>query len=124
MLKICYTGRITHILRSCASFIALDFCRSFNSLRTDFFADLLDVEPGMVKNHLFSSANLAGIAFTKFCILCQSAFLGGDKNFIYEFSRRFPDDSHLLVPNCNPFLNELSCELDRLPPQNWTKCFP
>ncbi|KAL0226349.1 hypothetical protein P9112_013673 [Eukaryota sp. TZLM1-RC] len=36
MLKICYTGRITHILRSCAPSIALDFCRSFNSLRTEF----------------------------------------------------------------------------------------
>ncbi|KAL0226441.1 hypothetical protein P9112_013765 [Eukaryota sp. TZLM1-RC] len=37
MLKICYTGRITLILRSCAPSIALDFCRSFNSLRTEFF---------------------------------------------------------------------------------------
>ncbi|KAL0210857.1 hypothetical protein P9112_009155 [Eukaryota sp. TZLM1-RC] len=104
MLKICYTGRITHILRSCAPSIALDFCRSFNSLRTEFFADLLDVEPGMLKSHLFSSANLGGIGFTKSSILCQSAFLGGGKNFIYEFSRRFPDDSHLLVPNCSPYL--------------------
>ncbi|KAL0207075.1 hypothetical protein P9112_012786 [Eukaryota sp. TZLM1-RC] len=103
MLKICYTGRITHILRSCAPSIALDFCRSFNSLRTEFFADLLDVEPGMLKSHLFSSANLGGIGFTKSSILCQSAFLGGGKNFIYEFSRRFPDDSHLLVPNCSPY---------------------
>ncbi|KAL0220080.1 hypothetical protein P9112_005733 [Eukaryota sp. TZLM1-RC] len=38
MLKICYTGRITDIL-SCAPSIALNFCRSFNSLRTEFFAD-------------------------------------------------------------------------------------
>ncbi|KAL0219404.1 hypothetical protein P9112_005057 [Eukaryota sp. TZLM1-RC] len=111
MLKICYTGRIIHILRSCAPSIALDFCRSFNSLRTEFFADLLDVEPGMLKSHLFSSANLG-------------AFLGGGKNFIFEFSRRFPDDSHLLVPNCSPHLYELSCELEELPPQIWTKCFP
>ncbi|KAL0227131.1 hypothetical protein P9112_014455 [Eukaryota sp. TZLM1-RC] len=87
MLKICYTGRITHILRSCAPSIALDFCRSFNSLRTEFFADLLDVEPGMLKSHLFSSANLG-------------------------------------VPNCSPYLYELSCELEKLPPQIWTKCFP
>ncbi|KAL0208161.1 hypothetical protein P9112_010748 [Eukaryota sp. TZLM1-RC] len=124
MLKICYTGRITHILRSCAPSIALDFCRSFNSLRTEFFADLLDVEPGMLKSHLFSSANLGGIGFTKSSILCQSAFLGGGKNFIYGFSRRFPDDSHLLVPNCSPYLYELSCELEKLPPQIWTKYFP
>ncbi|KAL0210192.1 hypothetical protein P9112_010276 [Eukaryota sp. TZLM1-RC] len=107
----CYTGRITHILRSCAPSIALDFCRSFNSLRTEFFADLLDVEPGMLRNHLFSSANLG-------------ASLGGCKNFIYEFSRRFPDDSHLLGPSCSPYLNDLSCEFDRLPQQIWTKCFP
>ncbi|KAL0214734.1 hypothetical protein P9112_006918 [Eukaryota sp. TZLM1-RC] len=124
MLKICYTGRITHILRYCAPSIALDFCRSFNSLRTEFFADLLDVEPGMLKSHLFSSANLGGIGFTQSSILCQSAFLGGGKNFIYEFSRRFPDDSHLLVPNCSPYLYELSCELEKLPPQIWNKCFP
>ncbi|KAL0216157.1 hypothetical protein P9112_008341 [Eukaryota sp. TZLM1-RC] len=117
MLKICYTGRIAHILRSCAPSIALDFCRSFNSLRTEFFADLLDVEPEMLKNQLFSSASLGGIGFTKYSILCQSAFLGGCKNFIYEFSHRFPEDSHLLVPSCSPYSNELSCELDRLPPQ-------
>ncbi|KAL0226275.1 hypothetical protein P9112_013599 [Eukaryota sp. TZLM1-RC] len=78
----------------------------------------------MLKSHLFSSANLGGIGFTKSSILCQSAFLGGGKNFIYEFSRRFPDDSHLLVPNCSPYLYELSCELEKLPPQIWTKCFP
>ncbi|KAL0226313.1 hypothetical protein P9112_013637 [Eukaryota sp. TZLM1-RC] len=83
MLKICYTGRITHILRSCAPSIALDFCRSFNSLRTEFFADLLDVEPGMLKSHLFSSSKFG----------------------------------------C-PYLYELSCELEKLPPQIWTKCFP
>ncbi|KAL0211152.1 hypothetical protein P9112_009450 [Eukaryota sp. TZLM1-RC] len=87
MLKICYTGKITHILRSCAPSIALDFCRSFNSLRTEFFADLLDVEPEMLKSHLFSSVNLG-------------------------------------VPNCSPYLYELSCELEKLPPQIWTKCFP
>ncbi|KAL0219394.1 hypothetical protein P9112_005047 [Eukaryota sp. TZLM1-RC] len=57
----------------------------------------------MLKSHLFSSANLGGIGFTKSSILCQSAFLGGGKNFIYEFSRRFPDDSHLLVPYCSPY---------------------
>ncbi|KAL0219683.1 hypothetical protein P9112_005336 [Eukaryota sp. TZLM1-RC] len=75
----------------------------------------------MFNIHLFSSANLGGIGFTKSSILCQSAFLGGGKNFIYEFSRRFPEDSHLLVPSCSPYLNELSCELERLPPQIWTK---
>ncbi|KAL0207052.1 hypothetical protein P9112_012763 [Eukaryota sp. TZLM1-RC] len=120
----CYTGRITNILRSFAPSIALDFCRSFNSLRTEFFADLLDIEPGMLKNHLFSSANLGGIRFTKSSILCQSALFGGGKNFIYEFSRRFPNDSHLFVPSCSPYLYELSCELEKLPPQIWTKCFP
>ncbi|KAL0223590.1 hypothetical protein P9112_002980 [Eukaryota sp. TZLM1-RC] len=41
-----------------------------------------------------------------------------------RFSRRFPEDSDLLVPSCSPYLSELSCELDRLPPQIWTKCFP
>ncbi|KAL0224526.1 hypothetical protein P9112_003916 [Eukaryota sp. TZLM1-RC] len=113
-----------HILSSCAPSIALEFCRSFNSLRTEFFVDLLDVEPGMLKNHLFCSANLSGIGFKKSSILCQSAFLGRGKNFIYEVSHRFPDDSHLLVPSCSLYLNELSCELDRLPPQMSTKCFP
>ncbi|KAL0219920.1 hypothetical protein P9112_005573 [Eukaryota sp. TZLM1-RC] len=123
MLKICYTGRITHIL-SCAPSIALNVCRSFNSLRTEFFADLLDVEQGMLKNYLFSAANFGGIGFTKSSILCQSAFLCGGKNFIYEFSRVFPQYSHLLVPSCSPYFSELSCNLDKLLPQIWTKCFP
>ncbi|KAL0209068.1 hypothetical protein P9112_011655 [Eukaryota sp. TZLM1-RC] len=74
MLKICFTGRIIHILRFCAPSIALNFCRSFNSLRTEFFADLLDVEPEMLNNYLFSSTNLGGIGLTKSSILCQSVF--------------------------------------------------
>ncbi|KAL0214568.1 hypothetical protein P9112_006752 [Eukaryota sp. TZLM1-RC] len=59
----------------------------------------------MLKNHLFSSANLGGIGFSKSSILCQSAFLGGGKNSNCEFSGRFPEDSHLLVPSCSPYLN-------------------
>ncbi|KAL0227358.1 hypothetical protein P9112_014682 [Eukaryota sp. TZLM1-RC] len=124
MLKNCYTGRITIVLRSCAPSIALVFCRSITSFKNGFLADLLVVEPKVLKNHLFSSANLGNFGFTKSSTLCQSALLGGGKNFIYEFSRRFPEDSHLLVPSCSPYLNEISCELDRLPPQIWTKCFP
>ncbi|KAL0224515.1 hypothetical protein P9112_003905 [Eukaryota sp. TZLM1-RC] len=71
MLKICYSGRITDILKFCDPSIALDFCRFYNSLRTEFFAQLLDVKPGMLKNHLFSSANLGGVGFTKSSIMCQ-----------------------------------------------------
>ncbi|KAL0204815.1 hypothetical protein P9112_000122 [Eukaryota sp. TZLM1-RC] len=90
----------------------------------EFFADLLDAEKGMLKNLLFSAATFGDFGFTKSSILCQSAFCGGCKSFIYEFSRRFPENSHLLVSTCSPYLNELSCELDRLPPQIWTKCCP
>ncbi|KAL0215989.1 hypothetical protein P9112_008173 [Eukaryota sp. TZLM1-RC] len=124
LLKVCYTGRITEILKFCASSIALDFYRSFNSLRTKLSSDLLDLEPGMLKSYLFSAINFGGVGFTKSSFLCQAAFLGGCKNFIFKFSRRFPENSHLLVPSCSPYLNELSCELDRLPPHIWTKCFP
>ncbi|KAL0214316.1 hypothetical protein P9112_006500 [Eukaryota sp. TZLM1-RC] len=124
MLKICCTGRITHILRFCAPFIALNFCCSFNSLRTELFTDLLNVKSGMLKNLLFSSANLGVIGFAKSSNLCRSAFLGGGKKFIHELSGRFPEVFQLLVLSFSPYLHELFCELDRLPPQIWTKCFP
>ncbi|KAL0246897.1 hypothetical protein GEMRC1_008103 [Eukaryota sp. GEM-RC1] len=38
MLKICYSGKVTHLLRSLPPVLTYNFCRSFNKIRTDFLA--------------------------------------------------------------------------------------
>ncbi|KAL0231665.1 hypothetical protein GEMRC1_011069 [Eukaryota sp. GEM-RC1] len=81
ILKICYSGKITHLLRSTAHSIALNFCRSFNELRINFFASLLEVDSTLLRSHLFTSAHFGGIGFTKSSILCKSAFFRRWKKF-------------------------------------------
>ncbi|KAL0219400.1 hypothetical protein P9112_005053 [Eukaryota sp. TZLM1-RC] len=90
ILKICYSGKFTHILRSTPPSVPLNFCRSFNKLRVKFFSSLLEVNESLIRSHVFCSADLGGIGFTKSSILCKAAFLGGGKNFVFEFFQRFP----------------------------------
>ncbi|KAL0245862.1 hypothetical protein GEMRC1_007079 [Eukaryota sp. GEM-RC1] len=54
MLKICYSGKVTHLLRSLPPVLTYNFCRSFNKIRTDFLAFLLSVDPPALNNHIFS----------------------------------------------------------------------
>ncbi|KAL0210173.1 hypothetical protein P9112_010257 [Eukaryota sp. TZLM1-RC] len=124
ILKICYSGKFTHILRSTPPSVSLNFCRSFNKLRVKFFSFLLEVNESLIRSHVFCSADLGGIGFTKSSILCKAAFLGGGKNFVFEFFQRFPFDVHLINGESNFYLNQLQFELQNLPSDIWIQCFP
>ncbi|KAL0216339.1 hypothetical protein P9112_008523 [Eukaryota sp. TZLM1-RC] len=54
LLKICYAGKITHLLRSLPPSLTYNFCRQFNKIRTQFLAYLMSVDPSILKNHIFS----------------------------------------------------------------------
>ncbi|KAL0219932.1 hypothetical protein P9112_005585 [Eukaryota sp. TZLM1-RC] len=124
ILKICYSGKNTHLLKSTAPSLSIDFCQSFNQLRATFFAFLLEVNPELIRAHLFSSSQFGGVGFTKSSILCQAAFVGGGKNFIFEFLNRFPEDIHLLSPSFSKYLYDLDVAIDKIAPQIWCQCFP
>ncbi|KAL0246686.1 hypothetical protein GEMRC1_007897 [Eukaryota sp. GEM-RC1] len=81
ILKICNSGQITHLLKSTVPSIALNFCRSFNELRINFFASLFEVDSMLLRSHLFTSAHFGGISFTKSSIRCKSAFFRGWTKF-------------------------------------------
>ncbi|KAL0205087.1 hypothetical protein P9112_000394 [Eukaryota sp. TZLM1-RC] len=110
ILKICYSGKFTHILRSTPP--------------SSIFFSLLDVNESLIRSHVFCSADLGGIGFTKSSILCKAAFLGGGKNFVFEFFQRFPFDVHLINGESNFYLNQLQFELENLPGDIWIQCFP
>ncbi|KAL0233101.1 hypothetical protein GEMRC1_011846 [Eukaryota sp. GEM-RC1] len=124
ILKIYYSEKITHLLRSTGPSIALNFCRSFNELRINFLASLLEVDSTLLRSHLFTSAHFGGIGFTKSSILCKSAFLGGGKNFVFEFVNRFPNVISLINPNSCKYLFDLNKALIKLPFPVWSQCFP
>ncbi|KAL0206153.1 hypothetical protein P9112_001460 [Eukaryota sp. TZLM1-RC] len=56
-LRICYSGKFTHILRSTSPSISLEFCRIFNELRTKFLANLLDIDSSFLRSHIFQKFN-------------------------------------------------------------------
>ncbi|KAL0226188.1 hypothetical protein P9112_013512 [Eukaryota sp. TZLM1-RC] len=111
-------------LESTPPSVSLNFCRSFNKLRVKFFSSLLDVNESLIRSHVFCSADLGGIGFTKSSILCKAAFLGGGENFVFEFFQRFPFDVHLINGESNFYLNQLQFELENLPSDIWIQCFP
>ncbi|KAL0216568.1 hypothetical protein P9112_008752 [Eukaryota sp. TZLM1-RC] len=121
ILKICYSGKITHLLRSTAPSLSNVSRRSFNQLRATFIASLLEVNPELIRAHLFLSSQFGGVGLTKSSILCQAAFAGGCKNFIFEFLNR--EDSHLLNPFSN-FLFDLDIAINKIAPEMWCQCFP
>ncbi|KAL0217504.1 hypothetical protein RCL1_008085 [Eukaryota sp. TZLM3-RCL] len=56
--------------------------------------------------------------------LTKSAFIGGAKNFIYEFSKRYADRINLLNTTSSSYLIALRREVTNLPPSIWSECFP
>ncbi|KAL0244870.1 hypothetical protein GEMRC1_008952 [Eukaryota sp. GEM-RC1] len=124
MLKICYSGKVTHLLRSLPPVLTYNFCRSFNKIRTDFLAFLLSVDPAALNNHIFSDPHLGGIGFTSSKWWTKSAFIGGGKNFVFEFCRRYPGQENLLVSTTSFFLVNLRSELSLISPDLWQTCFP
>ncbi|KAL0205877.1 hypothetical protein P9112_001184 [Eukaryota sp. TZLM1-RC] len=79
LLKICYAGKITHLLRSLPPSLTYNFCRQFNKIRTQFLAYLMSVDPSILKNHIFSDVQLGGVGFNSSKYLTKAAFIGGGK---------------------------------------------
>ncbi|KAL0227630.1 hypothetical protein RCL1_003773 [Eukaryota sp. TZLM3-RCL] len=123
ILKICYSGKITHLLRSLDCDLSHNFCRSFNMIRTKFIADLLQVESSALRGHIFCHPDFGGIGFTSSKYLTESAFIGGAKNFIYEFSKRYADRINLLNITSSSYFIALRREVTNLPPSIWSECF-
>ncbi|KAL0213438.1 hypothetical protein RCL1_007064 [Eukaryota sp. TZLM3-RCL] len=93
-------------------------------IRTKFIADLLQVESSALRGHIFCHPDFGGIGFTSSKYLTKSAFIGGAKNFIYEFSKRYADRIHLLNITSSSYLIALRREVTNLPPSIWSECFP
>ncbi|KAL0205825.1 hypothetical protein P9112_001132 [Eukaryota sp. TZLM1-RC] len=81
--------------------------------KSKFFSSLLEVNESLIRSHVFCSS-----------ILCKAAFLGGGKNFVFDFFQRFPFDVHLINGESNFYLNQLQFELENLPSDIWIQCFP
>ncbi|KAL0213539.1 hypothetical protein RCL1_007165 [Eukaryota sp. TZLM3-RCL] len=68
-------------------------------------------------NHIFRS----GIGLTKANVLVKSAFLGGLRNFLFEFKLRFPNED--IENSSAPFLLEGKKLVDSLPEDTWARLF-
>ncbi|KAL0210135.1 hypothetical protein P9112_010219 [Eukaryota sp. TZLM1-RC] len=77
--------------------------------------------PKMISKALMSvSAHYEEIAVVRF----DAAFIGGGKNFVFEFSRRYPFAENLLETTNSLFLDNLREEISSLSPDLWQSCFP
>ncbi|KAL0214932.1 hypothetical protein P9112_007116 [Eukaryota sp. TZLM1-RC] len=84
----------------------------------------MSVDPSILKNHIFSDVQLGGVGFNSSKYLTKAAFIGGEKNFVFEFSRRYPFAENLLETTNSLFLDHLREEISSLSPDLWQSCFP
>ncbi|KAL0216341.1 hypothetical protein P9112_008525 [Eukaryota sp. TZLM1-RC] len=84
----------------------------------------MSVDPSILKNHIFSDVQLGGVGFNSSKYLTKAAFIGGGKNFVFEFSRRYPFAENLLETTNSLFLDNLREEISSLSPDLWQSCFP
>ncbi|KAL0221259.1 hypothetical protein RCL1_001113 [Eukaryota sp. TZLM3-RCL] len=113
--KKCYSGKVTHLVRCLGPTLSYDFCRSLNKLRTNFLASLLEVDPLVLKSHIFCSSDLGGLGFASSKYL--SAFLGDAKNFVFGFSKRYGNRLSLLSQTDSEYLIAVRNEISNLPPK-------
>ncbi|KAL0221229.1 hypothetical protein RCL1_001083 [Eukaryota sp. TZLM3-RCL] len=120
-LRCCYSSKFNHIFRSCPPSITLPFAQKYNAVRTKFVADLINVAKHNIHSHAFSSFNLGGIGLTRASILVKSAFLGGLRNFLFEFKLRFPNE--IIENSSAPFSIEGKYLVDSLSDIYWARLF-
>ncbi|KAL0215867.1 hypothetical protein P9112_008051 [Eukaryota sp. TZLM1-RC] len=56
--------------------------------------------------------------------LCKSAYIGGFKNFLFEFNLRFQKVYGYLLKENSSWLSSLGTAIQDLPIEVWNKCFP
>ncbi|KAL0222108.1 hypothetical protein RCL1_001962 [Eukaryota sp. TZLM3-RCL] len=71
--------------------------------------------------HAFSSFTLGGIGLTKASVSVKSSFLGGLRDFLFEFGLRFPNGD--IENSSAPFLLEGKKLVDSLPEDTWARLF-
>ncbi|KAL0227265.1 hypothetical protein P9112_014589 [Eukaryota sp. TZLM1-RC] len=74
--------------------------------------------------HIFCSTELGGLDFHKPKYFFKAAFIGGGKNFVFEFLKRFPENQHLIECCVSDYLVSLQSEIECISPHIWSKCFP
>ncbi|KAL0212192.1 hypothetical protein RCL1_005818 [Eukaryota sp. TZLM3-RCL] len=123
LLKVCYSGKVTHLLRTTDPLLSYEFCRNFNKLPTNFLSELLQVDSNVLKNHIFCRPDLGGVGFTSSKYLTKAAFIGGAKNFVFKFSNRYDGRQNLLSTTNSDYLVAVRRELESLPSEIWASCF-
>ncbi|KAL0204714.1 hypothetical protein P9112_000021 [Eukaryota sp. TZLM1-RC] len=121
VLNVCFGSKINHLLHSLSPTIFHDFARQFTTLRTNFLGDLVEVCPSKIPYHAFLSPKFGGVGISKAEYLCKSAFIGGMKNFLFEWRLRFDhiplNESHSLLISLEKMVQELSVDV-------WNRSFP
>ncbi|KAL0241110.1 hypothetical protein GEMRC1_006345 [Eukaryota sp. GEM-RC1] len=74
--------------------------------------------------HAFSLANFGGVGFSQASYLTKSAFIGGMKNFIFDFKSRYGFLFYENLIHSTPCLSSLVSVIDILDLDIWNSYFP
>ncbi|KAL0240925.1 hypothetical protein GEMRC1_006161 [Eukaryota sp. GEM-RC1] len=124
MLSVCFSSKINHFLRSIPPDISREVAQKFNEIRTKFLGNLVETDSTKLPYHAFFSASFGGVGFSRAEYFCQSAYLGGLKNFLFEFRLRFSDVFSQIIAQNSVWLRPLDSVIQNLSADIWNKCFP
>ncbi|KAL0224268.1 hypothetical protein P9112_003658 [Eukaryota sp. TZLM1-RC] len=124
VLSFCFNSKINHFLRSIPPSITKSIAQRFNSIKTNFLACLVEINPSKIPYHAFFSASLGGVGFSRADYLCKSACIGGFTNFLFEFNLCFQKVYGYLLKENSSWLSSLGTAIQDLPIEVWNKCFP
>ncbi|KAL0235903.1 hypothetical protein GEMRC1_002485 [Eukaryota sp. GEM-RC1] len=111
---------VVNIISASTSAIA----QKFNEIRAKFLGNLVETDSTKLPYHAFFSASFGGVGFSRAEYLCQSAYLGGLKNFLFEFRLRFSDVFSQIIAQNSVWLRPLDSVIQNLSADIWNKCFP
>ncbi|KAL0235143.1 hypothetical protein GEMRC1_001725 [Eukaryota sp. GEM-RC1] len=125
MLQVCFAGKNNHFLRSLDYFLTETFAKKFNSIRTNFLSNLAEIDETKIPFHAFYSSEFAVVDITHAKIIRKSSLLGGVKNFMFEFLKRFPLVGINLLNSSNcPWIQSAKDLVSSLSPELWESLFP
>ncbi|KAL0235688.1 hypothetical protein GEMRC1_002270 [Eukaryota sp. GEM-RC1] len=105
---------ILRFLRSIPPDISREVAPKFNEIRTKFLGNLVETDSTKLPYHAFFSASFGGVGFSSAEYLCQSAYLGGLKNFLFEFRLRFSDVFSQIIAQNSVWLRPLDSVIQNL----------
>ncbi|KAL0216483.1 hypothetical protein P9112_008667 [Eukaryota sp. TZLM1-RC] len=120
IIRLCFSSNFNHIFQSTNPLITRALAKKFDELRAIVLSQLLRCKMFQIPDHAYLSPHYGGLGWTKASILTSCAFIGGCRNTIFEFSKRFADWEDLLMTTQSFTIFALNEGISKIEAEKWS----